>query len=346
MFRSNAALPGKKFWSSVALTAAALVAFSPAARAQSFFDVFEPSPQHIQRGLAASGFELRGPLTRRGDVYVADVATGSGEDYRLVVDARNGRILERFAAQRVRRVERNDEGLYAERDLRNGWDQPPRPPAVVAPRPGILGLFLDDRGDAPPRGADPHDQIARGNFMPPSEIYGDDMKAPAPRADKPKHVVRRKVAPPVKAASTVVEPGAPDASTTRQAVGVAPANDAPQPVVAPNPAPGVAAPAIEQPKSNEAAKPDESATPAPSIKPAEAAPADVAPKPAETAKAVEPSETAKPTAETKPVEAPKPVAETKAAEPVKPIVEVKAAPGPRAASKPKAVNDLPVTPLD
>lgn len=334
--RSNAALPGKKFWTSAALMAAALVVFAPAARAEGFFDIFEPSPNHVQRDLADAGFEMRRPMIRRGNVYVCDVKSESGENFRLVVDARTGEILERFPAQRVRRAQRDDNGAFAVRD---GWDGPPRPPGGIEPRPGILGLFLDDPEDAPPRRLDSHEQTARGDFIPQGVTNGEDPRAMAPRADKPKHTAKHKVAPAIKAASTTVEPAASsEASTAPQAVGVAPDNVAPQPVMAPSAAPGAAAaPVIEQPQPTEAAKSTEAVTPADTHKPADA------PKPLEAAK---PAEPANPTAAAKPVAPAPPVAEAKAAEPAKPVVEVKAVSAPHSASKTKAVNDLPVTPLD
>ena len=135
--RSKAARPGKTVWAAAAM-AAALVLSAPGARAQGLFDLFAPSPGYIAAQLENAGYELRGPMSRRGDVYVCNVVGMRGDRLRLVIDAHTGRVLEGYPARGLR-----DRPSYArERDLRDGWDSPPRPPHTIganAPRDGYSG---------------------------------------------------------------------------------------------------------------------------------------------------------------------------------------------------------------
>jgi hypothetical protein len=77
-----------------------LVAFAsvPAARAQWLPPWGGASPGEIVRSLEAQGYGLIAPLVRRPGIYLADVSAGLAGYQRLVVDARNGQILERFVA--------------------------------------------------------------------------------------------------------------------------------------------------------------------------------------------------------------------------------------------------------
>ena len=77
-----------------------LVAFVPVpgARAQGLPPWGGASPGEIERSLEAQGYGLIAPLVRRPGIYLADVSAGPAGHQRLVVDARSGQILERFAA--------------------------------------------------------------------------------------------------------------------------------------------------------------------------------------------------------------------------------------------------------
>jgi hypothetical protein len=149
--------------------AAALVTAQPA-RAQ-FFSFFEMSPGQIVGMLNDDGYRLRGPMLRRGDVYICDVVSVTGRPARLIVDARDGRVLERFAAVPHRRR----------------FDDEPnslRPPRDVG-------------GDGPQRSAEDEDSSNRqtamgGDFNAPSRVYGSDAlfnwkSTPAPTSDAPTH---------------------------------------------------------------------------------------------------------------------------------------------------------------
>jgi hypothetical protein len=232
-----------RFATASGLALAAALVFAGPARAQGFFSVYEMTPRQIVGMLADDGYELRGPMLRRGDVYVADVTSVSGRSVRLIVSARDGRIVERFATTpRWRHDDDEDVSRVAR-----------------APR-------YDDDSEPADRGSS--SQMALGDlFNPPSRVYGNDsLFAPKPTppaaipddsSPKPKHHVARKHK---------------DSNVAK-----APASDAPKPAdagssvaaVAPNPAPEPKKPAVDpvKPAPTEAAKPAE---PAPKPEPAQA----------------------------------------------------------------------------
>jgi hypothetical protein len=317
---------------------------APAARAQGLFFLFEPAPLRIERQLESAGYELRGPLVRRGDIYVADVVGQTGARERLIVDARTARIVDRFPSVATRwREDRFGDW----RDDENSWnDAPPRPPQGVAPRPHDEAWSDGNEDSAPGPRPKPHDEVARTDpSAKPNVIYGEDgLNGPATSTvdvDKPKpkpHVAKKKPAP-----------AAPLAKLTPS---VPPSTDGIAPPPPPNPA-AVAAtpnpPTAESPKPVTPPAKVQVETPARSGE----AKAPVDAKPVAEARPVEPRPEIQtkaavdtpPAAETKPVEA-KPVVETN-----KPVAEAKAAtPTPAAPRSPekklKAVNDVPVNPLD
>ncbi len=167
-----------RFAAASGLALAAALVFAAPAGAQSFFSFYEMSPRQIVGMLADDGYELRAPMLRRGDVYVADVTSVSGRSVRLIVSARDGHVVERFAsAPRVRQDDDEDVSRFA-RTRR--YDEDPQP---------------SDRGS---RG-----QMALGDiFNPPSRVYGNDSmfgSKPTPPSDvpddatpKPKHHVAKK----------------------------------------------------------------------------------------------------------------------------------------------------------
>jgi hypothetical protein len=82
---------------SAAIGGIATFALVPVARAQ-WLAPWGASPGEIERSLEAQGYGLIAPLLRRPGVYLADVSAGPAGYQRLVIDARNGQILERFVA--------------------------------------------------------------------------------------------------------------------------------------------------------------------------------------------------------------------------------------------------------
>ena len=82
----------------------------------------------IAQQLEAQGYVLIAPLQRRPGVYLADVRAGPAGYQRLVIDDRNGEILERFSAP-----PRNFGPRFA---LRDGEFAGRPPPGFVQPPPG------------------------------------------------------------------------------------------------------------------------------------------------------------------------------------------------------------------
>ncbi|MGD0561964.1 MAG: hypothetical protein ABSA66_02655 [Roseiarcus sp.] len=292
-----------------AAAAAVLLAISPAAKAQGLFSFFGggASPYEIERRLDAGGYTLTGPLVRRGDVYLADVAAGRGDFERLVIDAETGRIMQRFRARPA--GWRDAAPRDWDQDGPDGWDAAPRPPAGIdrpAPRET---LDLPSARSEPP--ASIRQQLARGDDAAKPNVILAPSVARATSSDvtkKPKPSdAKRKVVAPAQAAKSADSPAPPPAQGAQSAA-------APPPIaVAVTPPAANAAPPANPPPSL-AAKAD--------VAPAQAAPMP-APSVAATAKA----------------DAGAGVVATKSPPPAE-------TPDAREPTKSKAVNDLPVTPLD
>ena len=244
----------------LAAAVAVLLALSPAAKAQGLFSFFGggPSSDDIERRLEASGYELTHPLIRRGDVYLADVAVGRGDVERLVIDAENGRIVQRFHAGWGRPRDAAppawDPEPFDARDL------PPRPPADVDRGAAGDALDLPDpraEARAPPR-APIGDRIARSDEPPaPAVNLGrngarptspDPLEKPKPKPSEAKHKTTAP-APAVKAAALTPPEatGAPAANPPPRAA----AADAPGSVAAAD-SPPPEAPAAPAPTKSKA----------------------------------------------------------------------------------------------
>jgi hypothetical protein len=179
----------------LAAAVAVLLALSPAAKAQGLFSFFGggPSSDDIERRLEASGYELTHTLIRRGDVYLADVAVGRGDVERLVIDAENGRIVQRFRAGWERPRDAAPRAWDSEPfDAR---DSPPRPPVDVDRGGSGDALDLPD-ARAEPR-APTGDRIARSGAR---AISPDPLEKPKPKPSEAKHKTTAP-APAVKAAA-------------------------------------------------------------------------------------------------------------------------------------------------
>jgi hypothetical protein len=244
------------------------------------------SPGRVERMIEASGYRLTGPVIRNGPVYLANVL-GRGDDReRLVIDARDGRLLERSPAGALGRPpafardwsrpprERTEEAL-----LDSDEDgSPPRPPEVIYGGAGNTPWRLPppDSGARPrtPQG----DELARSDDSSgsPYVILAPPAAAREPALEKPrpKPQVRRKKPEP----TPLAQPAATPADAKPTAVAQPPAanptsNAAPPPQAASEPAPAprvaetktVAAPAAEVVPAATAAPP----------KPSKRAPNDV-----------------------------------------------------------------------
>jgi len=248
--------------SGLALATALIVA--PAARAQSFFSYYDLSPRQVVGMLQDDGYALRGPMVRRGDVYLVNVDSVSGRSMRLIVSARDGRVLERFAT--APRWRSDDEARVS------------RPP--------------NDDGDRDDEVLH-RDRMALGDVLnPPSRSYGSDSlfpTRPTPPASVPdaphksKHHAAKKHHEPAIAKS----PDEKDSGASMAAV--APSGDAPKSPAVQTVKPAETPAAIETPKSvetpraveapREPAKPVEASRPAEPAKPPEASKPAPSPQP-------------------------------------------------------------------
>ncbi len=237
--------------------AVALVVATPAA-AQSFFSYYEMSPRQIAGMLADDGYEIRGPMYRRGDVYICDVISVSGRPARLIVDAHDGHVVERFASAPRWRYSTEDESLRPPRNIGGGDDR---------------------QADQDERSAPHRSDLTLGDVLgPQTRVYGNDnllsQKPPSPSivpdesaAPKPKHSAVKKHRPSSVAKAIPVVPETTPSPEVPTPAAVAPSSVA---AVAPNGAGDVK-------KSTE-----EAARPAPTVaaKPA----AELAPTPAASPK--------------------------------------------------------------
>jgi hypothetical protein len=271
MSRVQHSKPSRRLgWAAAALV---LLALPQAAQAQGFFFLFgNPSPYEIERRLEAAGYVVTGPLTLRGDVYLADVVVRGEGPERLVIDAQSGRIVERYRGHDDRWREAAAPPPSAWSDDPRQWNGP-RPPAAIGP-------------DAAPPDA----------YEPPQPNVLETPKAETPKPKPKAAETKPKWIPKPAPVANVNNP--PPAAVVTPPAARTPA--APPPAVSSSPA---AAPASPSPAPSAAAAP---ASPAPAASPSPAI---------EAAKADAPS-------------------------------VVKPPPPAPAPAKPKAVNDIPVTPLD
>jgi hypothetical protein len=248
-------------------------------------------PMQVERMIQASGYRLTGPVIRNGRVYLANVLGRDNDLERLVLDADDGRLLQRYRAGPMRR-------RFASGD----WSDQPRP----QPAEG----FLDRLSDfvAPPRPpADFYGEEESQPFRAPpgaptatvNEVARADEKAnpnvilaPSPALEKPRakpQQVKRKKPESTAVAIPAATPGdakptAPDMTApVRSDAAVEPTAPAPRVAdtkAAPGPAPAtaVAPPVVPAAKAPAPMPQTAVATPGPAPATAVPAPAVLAPK--------------------------------------------------------------------
>ena len=253
---------------SLALAAALIV--SPVARAQGFFSFYDISPRQIVGMLEDQGYDLRGPLVRRGDVYVCDVDSVSGRSMRLIVSAHDGHVLERFAGSRRSHNEEDTRPARAARNADEGDDQTRRNDKTA----------FDDVLNPPSR-VYGSDGLFSTKPIPPERVP-DGSKSKRQSAKKHPHtnVAKAPAAAPTPDATPTTDAAKPAPSSM---AAVAPAAEAPKaPSVVDSVKPAESPRVVETPKVAETPKPVEEAR-----KPVEAPKSVEAPKPAATPEPVQ-----------------------------------------------------------
>jgi hypothetical protein len=182
-------------------------------------------PQEVYMVLRENGFSPLGIPRQRGLVYTISVIDRSGDDGRLVIDARTGRIIRFIPAYRM--------GDDFEPDLSGSYHP-------AGPMPPPIHVMTYVRGVPRPPAPVPH--VASRSVPVPKPNPLANKSAPAPAASQ-----QATVAPPAKPAeapqTTVQAPQAAPASTKSAAAPQAPAQ-ASAPTVGQASPPPAAAPAI------------------------------------------------------------------------------------------------------
>jgi hypothetical protein len=115
-------------------------------------------PQEVYALLRENGFSPIGVLQQRGLVYTIAVIDPNGDDGRLVIDARNGRILRFMPAYRMggnpNREARVAYGAVGPQPVRSG----PRPPASI---PHVASRTMSVPKASPPQGGEVRSLAAR-----------------------------------------------------------------------------------------------------------------------------------------------------------------------------------------
>jgi hypothetical protein len=279
--RSSSLFSGSRL-AALALAAGLMTLGATSANAQWFrwprWDAALPA-EEVARLLEESGYRLTGPVYRNGPVYVANVVGRGADAERLIIDAHDGRLLQRYALAPARRaaaaagdwasprarVSPDDAWLDNEDDV-----GAPRPPAVVYGDSGA-SLHLPPLDPAPPLHAPQTNEVARADdsSSSPYVILAPPPAAREPALEKPrpKPQVRHKKPDPTPVASPAATPAPGDAKATPGA-------------------PAAATPAASaQPQADAAAASprvaDTKAAPAPEV---------IAPAPAPPAKAAKPND--------------------------------------------------------
>jgi hypothetical protein len=188
---------------------------------------YGPAPllpvQEVYAVLRDNGFSPLGAPYQRGLTYVIAVIDRGGEDGRLVIDARNGRILRFTPAFRW------SNGYYGERNGYYGDRYAPPPP--YGP-PGVLPPMAPSSSDARPPVSVPHMASRSVPLPPPKPSVAGRPVEPAPQ--KSAAVVTKPEAAPAP------KPAAAPSATAQAAVPLTPAQAATVLAPEPKPAPAIA----------------------------------------------------------------------------------------------------------
>lgn len=193
-------------------------------------------PRAVHRMLANEGYRVLGPVTRRGRVYLANVADGeTGQRERLVIDAFSGDVLEAYPlTQRIAppaNVTRVPRAEYPRADVREPQTPPRRAPRTARLAPEDDLLVVTPRSSAAPKLLKPKPApIVKAPVKPTPVI----AKRTPPDAPKPLAPVAPVTAAPIPAAPAPAAP-LPSAAQPSNPLSLPPApaeTAAPEPTVA------------------------------------------------------------------------------------------------------------------
>ncbi len=188
-------------------------------------------PMHeVYAVLRDNGFSPLGAPFQRGLTYVIAAMDRGGEDGRLVIDARNGRII-RFTP-----AFRGSDGYYGDRSFYYGDRYAPPPP--YGP-PGVLPPMAPISGEARPPVSAPH-LASRGVPLPqPKPSVAGRQPEVAPQKSAAVHAKPEATAAPKPAVPAAVQATAAAQATVQAAVPLTPAQAATVLAPEPKPAPSI-----------------------------------------------------------------------------------------------------------
>lgn len=280
--RSSSLFSGSKL-AALALAAGLMTLGATSADAQWFrwprWDAALPAVE-VERLLEESGYRLTGPVYRNGPVYVANVLGRGADAERLIIDAHDGRLLQRYALAPARRaavvagdwasprarVSPDDDAWLDNDDDANA----PRPPAALYGESSSASLHLPPPDPAPPLHAPQTDQVARADnsasspyviLAPPAAPHEPALEKP-----RPKPQARHRKPEPTPVASPAAAPASIDAKATPGAPAAAATPAAPA-----QPQADAAAAAASRVADTKAAPAPEVIAPAPAAPPPKAA---------------------------------------------------------------------------
>jgi hypothetical protein len=135
--RSKSSFSSPMVWA-LALACSMVWIGGPSAQAQ-FNRAAALLPSQIERMVLARGDKLTGPVVRRGPVYLANVLGREDDPERLVIDARSGRLLQRYPGEpAIVRQAAIPESVSPLTTLFDGWFGRHDDVAPPSPSPDIL----------------------------------------------------------------------------------------------------------------------------------------------------------------------------------------------------------------
>lgn len=218
----------------LALAVSVVAMGASAARAQLFnWDRALP-PAQVERMIQGIGYRLTGPVIRHGPVYLANVLGRRNDPERLIIDAREGRVLQRFAAPP--RQADADGGWWGpprqESDSLFGWlsgndvpDSPTPPAGLDSGAEDQPARLAPVRPPAVKKLARTDDSAVPHVIMAPIGTPGATTSAPLLEKPRPRPEVRRRKFE----ATPVAQPAAPPGGASPAAPHVAQSKAAPPP---------------------------------------------------------------------------------------------------------------------